>query len=80
MKLLLRRLADSAAMIAGCYVRPARDASFRSKVLADSPVSYRIRLDRIESFALRGTAKGPRGILRKKRIRELLGLDRDGGR
>jgi hypothetical protein len=32
-------------------------------------------LKKVVDFALHGTAKGPQNILRKKRIKELLGLD-----
>ena len=59
---------------------PGPGCEFKVEILPDSPLSYRIRLDRIESFALHGTAKGPRDILRRKRIRELLGLDQEGNR
>jgi hypothetical protein len=47
---------------------------FHVKVLKDTPVTYSVSLDKVQSFALHGTAKGPEEILRKKRIRELLGL------
>jgi hypothetical protein len=33
-----------------------------------------IALNKVQEFALHGTAKGPHDILRKKRIQELLGL------
>jgi hypothetical protein len=34
-----------------------------------------ISLKKVQNFALRRAAKGPKEILRKKRIRELLGLN-----
>jgi hypothetical protein len=47
---------------------------FQVKVLKDAPVTYSMSLDKVQEFALHGTARGPQEILRKKRIRELLGL------
>jgi hypothetical protein len=38
-------------------------------------MSYTVPLKKVVDFALLGTAKGPSDILRKKRIKELLGLD-----
>jgi hypothetical protein len=58
---------------------PGPGCEFRVKVLPDSPVTYTVALSKVESFARHGTAKGPKGILQKERIRELLGLNRDGG-
>jgi hypothetical protein len=37
-------------------------------------LTYTIPLKKIEMFALHGTVAGPQDILRKKRIRQLLGL------
>jgi hypothetical protein len=53
---------------------PSPGCHFHVKVLKDAPVTYSISLDKVQDFALHGTAKGPQDILRKKRIRELLGL------
>jgi hypothetical protein len=36
--------------------------------------TYTVPLKKVVDFALHGTVKGPAGILRKKRIKELLGL------
>jgi hypothetical protein len=53
---------------------PGPRCQFQVKVLKDAPVTYSISLDKVQEFALHGTVKGPQDILRKKRIRELLGL------
>jgi hypothetical protein len=53
---------------------PGRGSQFHVKVLKDAPVTYSISLAKVQEFALHGTAKGPQDILRKKRIKELLGL------
>jgi hypothetical protein len=45
------------------------------KMLKDAPITYTVPLKKVVDFALHGTAKGPSEILRKKRIKELLGLD-----
>jgi hypothetical protein len=58
---------------------PGPGCEFHVKVFPDSPVTYSIPLKRVEAFALHGTVAGPQDILRKERIRELLGrirLDR----
>jgi hypothetical protein len=53
---------------------PGPRCEFEVKVLPDSPMTYSVRLDRIESFARYGTAKGPREVLRKNRIKRIAGL------
>jgi hypothetical protein len=45
------------------------------KMLKDTPITYTVPLKEVVDFALHGTAKGPSDILRKKRIKEPLGLD-----
>jgi hypothetical protein len=54
---------------------PGPRCQFHITVLRDAPITYSISLDKVQDFALHGTAKGPQEILRKKRIRELLGLN-----
>ena len=54
---------------------PGRGCEFRVKTLPDSPVTYSIPVKKVETFALHGSVAGPRDILPKERIRELLGLD-----
>ncbi len=44
---------------------PGPECEFRVRVLPDSPVSYTVPLTKVETFALHGTAKGPKGILQK---------------
>jgi hypothetical protein len=53
---------------------PGPRCHFHVKVLKDAPVTYSISLDKVQHFALHGTARGPQDILRKKRIKEMLGL------
>jgi hypothetical protein len=53
---------------------PGPRCQFHARVLKDTPISYSISLDKVQEFALHATAKGPQDILRKKRIKELLGL------
>ena len=55
---------------------PGPGCECRVSVLPDSPVAYNIPLKKVETFALHGTVTGPQDILRKERIRQLLGLER----
>lgn len=57
---------------------PGPGCEFQVKVLPESPVTHRVPLKRIETFALHGTATGPRDLLRKQRIRKLLGIEAAG--
>jgi hypothetical protein len=54
---------------------PGPGCEFHVKVLPDSPMTYSISLNKVEVFALHGTVTGPQDILRKERIKQLLGLD-----
>jgi hypothetical protein len=54
---------------------PGPGCEFQVKVLPDSPITHSVPLKRIETFALHGTVTGPRDILRKQRIRKLLGIE-----
>jgi hypothetical protein len=47
---------------------------FNVKVFPDRPQVYSVALSQVESFARHGTAKGPKDILRKQRIQDMLGL------
>ncbi|MFL6353904.1 MAG: hypothetical protein ACJ74Z_18930 [Bryobacteraceae bacterium] len=53
---------------------PGSACTFEVRVLPHSPITYSIALNKVQDFALHGTAKGPQDILRKKRVKELLGL------
>lgn len=53
---------------------PGPGCEFQVKVTPDSPVTHTVSLKKLEIFALHGVAAGPKGILRKDRIRKLLGL------
>ena len=57
-----------------CTGPPGSTWQFRVKMLKDAPITYTVPLKKVVSFALHGTAKGPQDFLRKKRIRELLGM------
>ena len=54
---------------------PGPGCQFHVKVLPDSPVTYAISLNKVESFASHGTVKGPKEILRRERMGQLLGLN-----
>ena len=56
---------------------PGPGCEFHVKMLPDSPVTYTVELGKVETFAKHGTAKGPKDILQKERIKELLGLNRE---
>ncbi len=53
---------------------PDSACQFRVKMLRDAPITYSVPLKNVVNFALHGTTRGPQHILRKKRIRELLGM------
>jgi hypothetical protein len=54
---------------------PCPGCEFRVKVLPDLPVTYSISLKKVETFAVHDTVAGPQDILRKERIRQLLGFE-----
>ena len=54
---------------------PGSACQFRVKMLKNAPITYTVPLKKVVDFALHGTAKGPSDILRKKRVKELLGLE-----
>jgi hypothetical protein len=58
-----------------CMDPPGAACQLSVKTLKDASVTYTVPLKKVVDFALHGTAKGPSGILRKKRIKELLELD-----
>jgi hypothetical protein len=58
-----------------CMDPPGVACQLSVKMLKDAPVTYTVPLKKVVDFGLHGTVKGPAGILRKKRIKELLGLD-----
>ncbi len=57
-----------------CMDPPGSACQLRVKMLKDAPIAYSVPLKKVIDFALHGTAKAPSDILRKKRIKELLGL------
>jgi hypothetical protein len=58
-----------------CMDPPGAACQLSVKMLKDAPITYTVPLKKVVDFALHGAVKGPAGILRKKRIKELLGLD-----
>ena len=44
-------------------------------VSPQAAVTNRVSLENVKTFALHGTVQGPAGVLRKERIRAMLGLD-----
>jgi hypothetical protein len=53
---------------------PGAGCEFSVQVQPQAPVTYSITLSKVEEFARFGTVKGPRDLLRKQRLRELLGI------
>jgi hypothetical protein len=53
---------------------PGPGCAFSVEVQLQAPVTYSIALNKVEEFARFGTVKGPRDLLRKQRLRELLGI------
>ena len=53
---------------------PGPASEFSVKVFRERPTTFKVPLSRVTAFALHGTAKGPKDIARKQRIRALLGL------
>jgi hypothetical protein len=53
---------------------PGPGCEFRVEVQPAAPVAYTIALSRVEDFARFGAVRGPQDILRKERLRELLGI------
>ena len=53
---------------------PGPGCELRVEVQPTPPVTYTIPLSRVEEFARYGAVRGPQDILRKERLRELLGI------
>jgi hypothetical protein len=53
---------------------PGPGCIFNVRVFPDRPQVYSVALSQVESFARHGTVKGPKDILRKQKIQEMLGL------
>ncbi len=76
--------ADSLFEAAAAAVRAFREAALADELpLAGTelriavfplPVEHRVRLQRVEQWAQTGTVKSPVEMLRRERVRELLGL------
>jgi hypothetical protein len=54
---------------------PGSGCQLSVKMLKEAPITYSVPLKKVLEFAVHGTAKGPSDILRKKRMKELLGLE-----
>jgi hypothetical protein len=48
---------------------PGAGCQVHVRVLKSAPITYSVPLNKVLEFALHGTAKGPRDIMRKKRIK-----------
>ena len=76
--------ADSLFEAAAVAVRAFRDAALIDELpvagtelriaVLPLPVEHRVRLQRVEQWAQTGTVKSPVEMLRRERVRELLGL------
>jgi hypothetical protein len=53
---------------------PGPGCEFEVEVHREPPSTYKMALRKVEDFARYGTAKGPADILRKQRLRALLGM------
>ncbi len=53
---------------------PGPNCTFCVRVLKEAPQTYTVELSKVEAFARFGTARGPKDIVRKNRVRELLGI------
>jgi hypothetical protein len=54
--------------------KPAEMRAFYSGANTPLPVEHKVRLQRVEQWAQTGTVKSPVEMLRRERVRELLGL------
>jgi hypothetical protein len=50
---------------------------FSVQIWRDHPVSYKVPLAKVEQHARHGTAKGPKDILFRQKLRGLLGISSD---
>jgi len=76
--------ADSLFEAAAVAVRAFRDCALAEELpepgtelhimVSPLPVEHRVRLQRVEQWAQTGTVKSPVEMLRRERVRELLGL------
>ncbi len=58
-----------------CGHPPGPGCEFSVKLLPETPAqTYSVTLTQVQDFARHGTAKGPKGIIRKNKLRELLGI------
>jgi hypothetical protein len=53
---------------------PGPGCEFRVEVQPSAPITYTIPLSKVEEFARYGAVRGPQDILRRERLRELLGI------
>jgi len=79
--------ADSLFEVAAAAVRAFREGALMDDLpvagtelritVSPLPVEHRVRLQRVEQWAQTGTVKSPVEMLRRERVRELLGLKND---
>ena len=54
---------------------PGSGCEFQVRVMSDSQITHGISLKKVETFAMHGTVAGAKDMLRRERIRKLLGLE-----
>jgi len=58
-----------------CGHPPGPGCEFSVKLLPETPAqTYTVTLTQVQDFALYGAVKGPKGIIKKNKLRELLGI------
>jgi hypothetical protein len=53
---------------------PGLGSQFHVEVLPEAPIKYSVNLSQVKDFAEHGPVSGPSQILKKQRIRTLLGI------
>ena len=58
-----------------CGHPPGPGCEFSVKLLPETPAqTYTVAFSQVQDFARHGVAKGPKGMIRKNKLRELLGI------
>lgn len=53
---------------------PGSSCEFNVQIWREHPISYKVPLAKVEHHARHGTAKGPKDILFRQKLRDLLGI------
>lgn len=59
---------------------PGPGCEFDVQIWREYPVSYKVPLAKVEQHGRHGTAKGPKDILFRQKLREYLGIGEDSNR